>query len=399
LKSDILFLTHCAPTIPDKGERIRAYHEVRHLAKTHRVHVAGLAREERPFVAVPHILPDCASVYIELLRHRSPIYPLLRLAAGDSLTASFYRRRSLERYVRTLCREVRFAATIAFTSAMAPYAPEGVPLLLDLVDVDSEKWSEYTRVRWPKTLFRIEAERLQREEIRWSRRAASIMLTTEQERALLDRIAPGLRSRAIENGVDFEYYNPERVPALPELAGRRYIVMVGSMGYYPNDDGAVWFANEVFAPLREKLPELEFLVVGSSPPAAVRRLNRLPGVSVSGYVPDVRPYIAQALTTVAPLRIARGIQNKVLEALAMGKTVLASDEICRTFGPSQPLGVIRCGTGGDYQRLIVDSFSSASPSDPRIREAAAGRFSWARNLAAMDEELEFVISRGRSAAA
>jgi sugar transferase (PEP-CTERM/EpsH1 system associated) len=369
------------------------------LSERYRVHVAGFAHEDRTLAAVEGIRPTCASAYLERLRPRELPLRSLQLLAGNSLTSSYYHRRSLRNYVRTLNREVRFAATVAFTSAMAPYAPEGVPLLLDMVDVDSEKWLDYARRRSPHWLFRIEAGRLQREERRWTARAASVVLTTERECSILLATTPRSRVRAVENGVDFSYCDPARTPSLPELAGRPYLVMVGSMNYYPNADGAIWFAKEVFAPLHKQLPDLEFLIVGHRPPRAVRDLAALPGVSVVGYVPDVRPYLSDALAAVCPLRIARGIQNKVLEAVAMGKPVLASIEIGETFGGREPVGLRSCRTPADYHRNILELASQPPRMDATIRNAAMQRFSWQRNLEVLDEELQFVMHSGVGALA
>jgi glycosyltransferase involved in cell wall biosynthesis len=180
-------------------------------------------------------------------------------------------------------------------------------------------------------------------------------------------------------------------PALPELANRKYIVMVGAMNYFPNSDGAVWFAREVFPQIRSAAPDVEFLIVGHSPLSSVQRLASLPGVTVTGYVPDVRPFIAQSITTVTPLRIARGVQNKVLEALGMGKTVLASAEIARTFGALLPDGLCVCGTPEEYTHEVVRRVSEPPGFDPAIREATRRRFSWEQKLEAFDEELRFTI--------
>jgi sugar transferase (PEP-CTERM/EpsH1 system associated) len=399
LKPDILYLSHCLPTIPDKGERIRAYHEVLYLSRRYRVHVAAFVRDVHAIDAVDTVRPLCGSFYFEKLRRFTLPYKGLRFLFGRSLINSFYRSESLRKYVEELSREVRFSATIAFTAAMAPYAPAGVPLLVDMVDVDSEKWAEYAHRRSPRWFYGLEADRLRRHERAVSDQAESVILTTEQESARLRAIAPDCRVRAIGNGVDFEYFDPEKCPRLPDLAGRRYIVMVGAMNYFPNSDAAVWFAQEVFPRLRAQLPDVEFLIVGHKPPRSVRRLAAIPGVSVTGRVLDIRPYVGQALAAVTPLRIARGVQNKVLEALAMGKTVLASPQVARTFGAQRPPGLQVCETPDEYCRGVLAAVHHGLGHDPSIRAAARERFSWERNLAAFDEELRRVIGLGEGASA
>ena len=146
--------------------------------------------------------------------------------------------------------------------------------------------------------------------------------------------------------------------------------------------------------LREKTPGLEFFIVGHRPPTAVQRLGNLPGITVTGYVPDVRPYIVQSLTAVTPLRIARGVQNKVLEALALGKTVLASAEIAKTFGVFHPAGLRVCRTVDEYHQQIQEALSTCGAPDPAVRESAMGRFSWEHVFRGLDEELKLVLQSG-----
>ena len=396
VKPDILFLSHCAPTLPDKGERIRAFHEVQYLAKRYRVHVAAFTQESRLLETTGPVKAICGSLHIELLKWKDRPGQGLQFLLGNSLTGSFYHHRSLRHYVQQLCREVnRLSATVAFSSVMAPYAPAGVPLLLDMVDVDSEKWADYARVRRPRWFFRMEARRMQEQERHYSGIAKSVILTTEQESALLRQIAPNCRVRAVENGVDFSYFDPFSACTLPELNGRRYIVMVGAMNYFPQlqmaRSGSPRMSLRVYG---QRYLDLEFFIVGHRPPAAVQRLGNLPGITVTGYVPDVRPYVAQALTAVVPLRIARGVQNKVLEALAMGKTVLASPEIARTFGKSLPEGLRICPTADEYHRYILEALSRGSAFDPSIRESARERFSWDHVFVGLDEELKLVLQSG-----
>jgi glycosyltransferase involved in cell wall biosynthesis len=159
------------------------------------------------------------------------------------------------------------------------------------------------------------------------------------------------------------------------------------MDYFPNADACCWFAECVFGRLRASHPGLEFLIVGRDPARAVRRLERIPGVVVTGEVPDVRPYLAGARSMVAPLRIARGVQNKVLEALAMGKRVHASPAVASTFGEHLPEGIAVCHSEAEYIREYAVAASLPS-CDPTIRRAARLRFSWDLSLKELTQELE-----------
>ena len=137
------------------------------------------------------------------------------------------------------------------------------------------------------------------------------------------------------------------MPPVPaDLAGRNFLVFIGTLNYFPNADGVCWFADTVFPALRRQEPDLELFLVGREPTQEVVRLGERAGITVTGAVDDVRPYVAAARAAITPLRLARGVQNKVLEALAMGKRALVSQAVCDTFQPELPPGVIRCEFGG-----------------------------------------------------
>jgi sugar transferase (PEP-CTERM/EpsH1 system associated) len=381
----ILYLSHCVPNPPDKGEKIRAYHVLKHLSRTHAVRVVCFARSEAEVAAAQELQATCSSVYVERLR---PAVALTRAAvrfgAGSCLTLSYYESAGMKAYVDSLPRP---EVTVAYSTAMAQYAPDEVPLLLDMTDVDSEKWFGYARTRRFGWVYAMEGRRLRSKEAEWARRAEATTVVTEAEAALLRSIVPDATIRCSGNGVDFDTFDPERTPHLPELEGRRFLVFLGAMGYHPNIDAVCWFSREVFPELRRRNPGLEFLIVGRDPARAVRRLSEQAGVSVVGTVPDVRPYLAGSLAVVAPLRIARGVQNKVLEALAMGKRVMASTAVCETFGGNLPDGLVQCESVAEYAGY------DGAPADGPIRRRASEQFRWERSLETISLELSKI--RGR----
>jgi sugar transferase (PEP-CTERM/EpsH1 system associated) len=375
----ILYLSHCVPNPPDKGEKIRAYHVLKHLSRTHAVRVVCFAKSEAEVAAARELEETCSSVYVERLRPTLALaVAALGFAAGRCLTSSFYGSARMRAYVGRLPRS---DVTVAYSTAMAQYAPEGVPLLLDMTDVDSEKWLGYSRTRQLGWVYAVEGRRLRRMEVEGARRARLTTLVTEAEASLLRGIVPEATIGCSENGVDFEYFDPGRTPRLAELQGRRYLVFVGAMGYHPNVDGVCWFAREVFPELRRRDGGIELLIVGRDPARPVRRLEELAGVTVVGTVPDVRPYLAGALAMVVPLRIARGVQNKVLEALAMGKRVMASPAVCATFGDKLPEGVVRCESVAEYEAY------EGVQMDAAIRGGACEQFRWERSLETISSEI------------
>jgi sugar transferase (PEP-CTERM/EpsH1 system associated) len=388
-KPNVLFLSHCVPNPPDKGEKIRAYQEIAFLAGRCRLHLVCLARNEREVRDAEGLAGRCASLYVERF---SPRAALLRaggrFACGGCLNEAFYSRPRMRQYVAELAKRIPLDATVAYTTVMMPYAPAAVPILLDMVDVDSEKWARYAALRKPGFLYTLEARRLRELEKRCAEAAQFTLLTTENEAMLLRGIAPDAAIGHMENGVDGDFFDGVARPLTGAQAGRIFVAFVGTMDYHPNAEAAAWFSVQVFPELRRRCPELEFFIVGRNPLPAVSKLAGIDGVRVIGSVPDVRPYLAGARAIVAPLKTARGIQNKVLEGLAMGRRVFASEEVCRTFGAQLPPGVVRCATVEDYVSELTQTSNALPASDARIREAACERFSWTRNAPALARRLK-----------
>jgi sugar transferase (PEP-CTERM/EpsH1 system associated) len=332
-------------------------------------------------------------VYAEVLQFpRALMRAAVSFAFGGCINMAFYGSRRMKAYVADLTRRVPFAATVAYALPMAAYAPSGIPVLFDMQDVDSEKWSEYGRMRRLGFLYRIEATRIRQRELAYAYSSQSTFLTARQEAELFRSLAPAATVECMENGVDSDYFDPELVPHPPELVGRQFVTFVGTMDYFPNVDAASWFAREVFPAIRQQEPAAEFLVVGNNPSKNALALNAIEGVTVTGGVPDVRPYILHARAVVAPLRLARGIQNKVLEALTLGRPVLATGAVCRTFGDEVPAAISRCDTPEDYVAQILPVLALEPQPDPVIRGRMRERFTWKSNVEFFVSRLEDIMS-------
>lgn len=321
----VLYLTHRVPFPPDKGDRIRNYHLLRQLARRGRVWLGCLADE-----------PVGAEVHAELERlcERVALVPVsprrrwvragVSLLTGRSLSEGAFDEPRLRRVLRGWAAEVRFDAVVVSASSLVPYLEEpglaGMPAVVDLVDVDSQKWLDFAAATPPpkRWLYRLEGRRVRSLERSLPGRARAVTVVSRAEADILDVVAGDGAATVATNGVDLDYFTPTTGPA------DQACVFVGAMDYLPNVDAATWFARGVWPGVREKYPAAEFRVVGRKPTPAVQELARLPGVTVVGQVPDVRPHVAAAAVVVAPLRLARGLQNKVLEALAMGKPVVAA---------------------------------------------------------------------------
>lgn len=308
--ANILFLPHRLPYPPDKGDKVRSYNLLRHLLAKHRVHVGTFVDDpaDEPHVASLRAL--CAGVCAVPLNPRwARVKSLSGLLNGQPLTLAYYRDPQLAAWVRQTCQSERIDAVVVFSSGMSPYAqdlPGQPPVVLDMVDVDSAKWAEYApKHRWPLSiLYRREARRLLQHESSAAEQAHSCFLATDNEVALFRKLAPGCGGtvQPMRNGVDADYFSADPGRARPYADDEQAIVFTGAMDYLPNVEAVCWFAAHVLPALRQSWPRVRFHIVGRNPAAEVRALAG-DAVSVSGTVPDVRPYLQHAAAVVAPLML------------------------------------------------------------------------------------------------
>ncbi len=328
---NLLFISHCMPWPPNKGEKIRAWNILRHLSSKFHVHAGCVVDDPAAMSHLPRVLDICASAgAFPIDKARQKIRALLHARPGKPLMPDFYHAPALQAWVDDTASRVRIDAVYIYTVAMFPYAAgfAGVPRILDAVDIDSEKWAEYAlKSRTPmRAVWAREARTL----LAFERRAAAAcdrtLFVSEPEAARFSALAPEVAGRvtAVENGVDLDRFSPAAVFASPFEPSAKTLVFTGTMDYWPNADAVTHFARDIMPPLTARLPGVQFWIVGANPGEEVRALASLPGVHVTGRVEDVRPYVAHASSIVCPLRLARGIQNKVLEGMAMGRPVVAS---------------------------------------------------------------------------
>lgn len=331
-RTPLIMLVHRIPYPPNKGDKIRSYHLLRYLAARYEVHLGAFVDDPVDLEHAGTLRRWCADVSLEPLGPtRSRLRMLPALFTSRPLSVAAYRSAAMAQWLRRTVRETGAMHFVAFSTAMAQYAdamPAGARRVLDMVDVDSEKWREYgERRRGPSAwIYRREARSLLARERDAAAAHDAVTLVSPAEVELFRRLAPETVDRvvAVSNGVDCDYFRPSEDYADPYAAGTRPIVFTGAMDYWPNIDAVTWFADEILPRVRERCPEAVFHVVGARPTAAVQALEGRPGVRVIGATPDMRPWLAHARLVVAPLRLARGIQNKVLEGFAMARPVLAT---------------------------------------------------------------------------
>ena len=400
--ANLLYLVHRMPYPPDKGDKVRSYHLLKHLAARHRVFVGTFIDDPEDVAHLEALRAMCADLQVITLNpRRAKLASLGALLGGRALTLDYYDDRRLHRWVRETIAKQSINAALVFSSSMVQYlkAWPSLPALVDLVDVDSAKWTQYAgEHRWPISwLYRREGERLLAYEREAVDKAAKSFLVTDKEVALFEQLAPEHRGRvqALSNGVDADYFSPDPLRASPYRADELPLVFTGAMDYWPNVDGITWFAREALPALRQRWPSLRLHIVGRNPVASVRALAS-DAVSISGTVPDVRPYLQYAAVVVAPLRLARGLQNKVLEAMAMARPVVAAQACVDALSARAGQDLMAAIHADDYVRQ-VDALLRDAPGATAM--ALAGRqrviddYGWASQLAGLDKHLAQAFGR------
>jgi sugar transferase (PEP-CTERM/EpsH1 system associated) len=384
---EILFLSHRIPYPPNKGDKIRSFHILKKLSQRYRVHVGTF---------VDH--PDDGQYRDEVRRYAdeaffcplSPRWAKLRSASGliegTALSIPYYRDRRMSGWVQDLRTRRRIDGVFVFSSMMAQYACDA-DTVVDFVDVDSEKWRSYApQHRWPMSwVYRREGEHLLRFEREVAERCRRALFVSANEVALFKRLAPETTDKvfAMENGVDVGFFDPHvgyQNPFPPEIEP---VVFTGAMDYWPNIDAVTWFAEVILPAVVRHRPKLRFYIVGSNPIARVVSLAADPYIEITGAVADVRPWLAHARLIVAPLRLARGVQNKVLEGMAMAKPLVVSPESMGGIAPGEHREVIVATSVGEWIDAVkhLDVLPPFAIANRRFIE---NRYAWEMNLQMLD---------------
>jgi sugar transferase (PEP-CTERM/EpsH1 system associated) len=397
-RARVLYVAHRIPYPPDKGDKIRSWRTVEHLARRFDVDLAAFVDDPDDFQHKEHLAGVCASVaLVPLDRRAATIRSAQGFLTGEPLTFPFYRDARMTRAVAE-ARAKKPAAEIAFSSSMAPYLKgAAAPTIIDLCDADSAKWAEYAKRKgWPmNAVYAREGRRLERAETAIINRAGAAFAITEEEADLLgsrDGVARPVHWFA--NGVDTDYFSPA---AVAPLAARIDAVFVGAMDYWANVDAVLWFAREIWPEVRQSIAGATFHIIGSNPDPAVRALSGRDGITVTGRVADVRPYVGAAKIAVAPMRIARGIQNKVLEAMAMAKAVVATPAALEGIDADIGAEALACASPAAFARECVRLFEDDAAAAGVGRAARArilSDYQWPAQLKRLDAVLDGLIARG-----
>jgi hypothetical protein len=367
----ILYVCHRFPYPPRRGGTIRPFNMIKHLSRTHEVVVCSLTRSPQQTLDAQGIAPYCAEFHIGEVDDRvQTLRMVATLPTPLTASASFFHSSRLARRIRRVLDEQKIDLVFVHCSSVAHYVQHvaSIPKILDFGDMDSQKWLEYTQHKpFPLSLgYWWEGRRVLAQETRLARRFDFCTATTRAEHRTLLDMGIETPSDWFPNGVDSTYFSPADSTGYdPDT-----IVFVGRMDYFPNQQCMAGFCTDVLPLLKSRRPSVKLQIVGAEPSAAVRRLGTIAGVTVTGSVPDVRPYLARAALTVAPLRIARGTQNKMLEAMAMGVPVVASSLAAGGVDALPDQHLLTADTPQEQCEAILRVL--ADPSE-RARLAQAGR--------------------------
>lgn len=397
MKKKLLFLVHRLPYPPNKGDKIASFNLLRFLAKRYEVFVGTFIDDPDDRQYLDKVGEYCAQLCAPEIDPTIARFASLRgLLTGEALSLPYLRNRVLDDWTDRVLREQKPERIVIFSGPMAQYVsgrvPEEAITLFDMVDVDSEKWRSYGEQKtWPMSwLYRREANKLLAFERRMAAEFDSTVFVSREEAELFRGLAPESAAKTTYRvqGVDSDFFDPAGEYDNPYPDAAPVLVFTGMMDYWPNVDAVIWFADNAFAKIRERVPNALFCIVGMRPTPQVSKLGERPGIMVTGSVPDVRPYLAYAHAAVLPLRIARGIQNKVLEAMSMQRPVIATPGAMTGIQSFPGFEPTVSEDPDVLEDAAVELLTQARKADTAGRECVLQRYNWDSNLQRIERLLE-----------
>lgn len=371
----ILFLAHRIPYPPNKGDKIRSFNEIRYLSRRHRIDLACLVDDPKDLRHAEGLKTWCNRVFVQPI---DPIWAkckgLCSIATGSAISVGYFSHRNVHKVVRQWMKETRYDAVMGFSSTMAEYMVQKRQLngfgpepwkVMDFCDVDSDKWRQYAQKSpFPlNILYWMEYRRMAVYERRVNRSVDRSILISEPEAKLFCDIHQRTRGvSVVSNGVDHRFFSPD-AGIKPAINPPRTLMFAGAMDYHANVDGVRWFAQDIYPDIKAAFPDTRFFIVGSNPSPSVQQLASEPDITVTGFVDDIRSYHVGAEVFVVPLRMARGVQNKVLEAMAMGKAIVTTSTAIQGIQPKPRKSLMVANERKEFAQKVIQLLE-----DPDLRE-------------------------------
>ncbi len=406
---NILYLAHRIPYPPNKGDKIRSFNEIKYLASKQTIDLICLADDPQDLLQKEALQKYCRKVFVYPISTTwSKMRGLAGLFSGKSISVAYFYRRAVQQIFNQWIGSGRYDAIMCFSSSMAEYifrsnllhtagqgSTSGIRprLIMDFCDIDSDKWLQYSLdANFPmKQVYQTENIRLQSYEEKIYQSFDSSIVVSDLEKTVFLKICPQAQDLiVIPNGVDTEYFAPEQGPELTFKNGNPTLVFIGAMDYHANVDGVCWFCDEILPDLLKTFPDLQFYIVGRNPTQAVKKLDTLQHVHVVGDVEDIRPWYQKADVFVVPLRKGRGVQNKVLEAMAMGRPVVSTSRANGGIRADNQNDLIIADSAEEFTASIIDLLNNIDKRrqlSENARQFVIVNFNWKKNMDKLEQLL------------
>ncbi len=388
----LLYLCHRIPYPPNKGDKIRSFHWLKGLSESFDIYLAAFVDDKDDWQYIEKLKAYCADYHmVQLDPALAKLKSVTALVKNQPLTLPYYFDARLQQWVEQVVNKHDIKNILVFSSSMAQYVETAqysmCNRVIDFVDMDSDKWLQYAKSKsWPMSwVYQREANRLLKYEQTIASAFDCSLFVSDAEMNLFQQKCAGVGRQLgyVNNGVNTDYFLPQRHFHNPYDRELFNVVFTGAMDYWANVDAVRWFVEEIFQPMKMSMPRLQFHIVGSKPTKQVMELQKNKGVFVTGAVDDIRPYIYHAALVVAPMRIARGIQNKVLEAMAMAKLVITSPQGYEGLAAEIEKEIIVANHPHewiDFLKRYGESSSSNRVVGDRARKCVVNKYSWQSSI-------------------
>ncbi len=398
-KPAILFLVHRIPYPPNKGDKIRSFNILKMLSQHYRVYLATFVDEPEDQIYVNELSNWCeGAIALNQNKTIAKLKGLSGFLTNQAISIPYYSNRKLKKWIKNTIEAESIERCLVFSGVMAQFLNENTSLLrstvIDFVDVDSDKWHQYAEnksgvKRW---FYRRESRLLSKFEHEYSLKSAfSTFVSEDEANVFINSISspPKQKVKGIRNGVDTDFFDAKNSYSSSVEIKKKSVVFTGAMDYWANIDAVIWFSKKVWPVVLEKLPDATFYIVGSRPSVEVCNLTGKNNTVVTGRVEDVRPFIANANLSVAPLRIARGIQNKVLEALSMSRPIVLTSMAAEGISHESTDGYWIEDDAKEMANKVLNVLKNESISEfPEHRAFVQSEFSWDSEMRKLADLIE-----------